>query len=127
MPASGCQAPLASTMSVITARMMTVRIKVAKSELMSWTPILPKMAVRAAKTADIAAQNCQLANRDFISNSDRQACGTQSSGKRPHRFAIERIVQLEQIALAGNLDGAKARQMRGDELGVEQDKAAALE
>src|SRR6187551_493 len=69
MPASGCQAPPARTMSAITRRMITVRIKVAKSELMSWTPILPKMAVRAAKTADIAAQNCQAVNRDFISNS----------------------------------------------------------
>src|ERR1700692_2836610 len=38
---------------------MTVRIKVARSELMSSTPTLAKIAVRAANTADRTAQNCQ--------------------------------------------------------------------
>ena len=36
-----------------------VRMKVARSELMFSTPTLAKMAVSAAKTADITAQNCQ--------------------------------------------------------------------
>ena len=36
-----------------------VRRKVAKSLLIASTPILPKMAVRAAKTAEATAQNCQ--------------------------------------------------------------------
>ena len=40
--------------------MKTVRMKVARLELIFATPILPKMAVRAANTADPAAHNCQL-------------------------------------------------------------------
>src|SRR5271165_806116 len=38
---------------------MTVRIRVARSELMSSTPTLAKIAVSAANTADNTAQACQ--------------------------------------------------------------------
>ena len=63
---SGCQAPVPATIAASTARMMTVRIRVAKSELIFSTPSLPKMAVRAAKTADSAAQTGQVSKVDFI-------------------------------------------------------------
>jgi hypothetical protein len=39
--------------------MMTVRISVARSESTPWMPILAKIAVNAAKTADSAAQTNQ--------------------------------------------------------------------
>lgn len=58
--------PLASTMTQTIIRMMTVRIRVAKSELMLATPILAKIAVRAAKHAASAAQSCQLLISSFI-------------------------------------------------------------
>ena len=46
-----------SLISVIST--ITVRIKVARSELMPSTPTLAKIAVRAANTADRKAQSCQ--------------------------------------------------------------------
>src|SRR5665647_3946100 len=49
-------------MKASVTRMTMVRIKVAKSELMFSTPILAKIAVSAAKTADKTAQACQEEN-----------------------------------------------------------------
>ncbi len=43
-----------------------VRMKVAKSELMRVTPILPKIAVSAAKKADPSAKNCQEEKKVFM-------------------------------------------------------------
>ena len=56
--------------------MMTVRIRVAKSELTFSTPILPKIAVRAANTAESAAQKGQdvSTNRIFVSNIGENYC-----------------------------------------------------
>src|SRR5262249_2444863 len=118
-PDNGCQAPLASTISAMTQRMTTVRIRVAKSELMSCTPTLPKMAGRAANTAGIAPQNCQGGNKAFMS-----CPGGNPVSEGPDRFGVESVVQFQQVTFARNLDGAEAGQVRGDELGVEQDEAA---
>src|SRR6187397_1895388 len=49
-------------MNASVMRITRVRIKVAKSELMFSIPILAKIAVSAANTADITAQNCQEEN-----------------------------------------------------------------
>jgi hypothetical protein len=43
-------------------RMTMVRMKVAKSELMFSTPTFAKIAVNAANTADMTAQNCHEEN-----------------------------------------------------------------
>jgi hypothetical protein len=43
-----------------TIKMTIVRTHVAKSELMSATPIFPKMAVSAAKKAEAKAKSCQV-------------------------------------------------------------------
>ena len=53
-------------MAAATHRITTVRIRVAKSELIFSTPILPNRAVSAAKQADSTAQNCQLASSGFM-------------------------------------------------------------
>ncbi|OWK18758.1 hypothetical protein AJ88_01430 [Mesorhizobium amorphae CCBAU 01583] len=46
-------------MAASTTRIMTVRMKVAKSELMFSMPTLAKIAVSAANAADSSAQNCR--------------------------------------------------------------------
>ena len=63
---SGCHCPVAATMAARTARMTSVLNRVAKSELTSATPTLAKIAVRAAKTAESAAQACQESKRPRI-------------------------------------------------------------
>jgi len=50
----------AARIDASTTRMTTVRINVARSELMLATPILAKIAVSAANTADIRAQMIQV-------------------------------------------------------------------
>lgn len=44
--------PLNNTMPQVKRRMMEVRMAVARLELMSFTPIFAKIAVRAANRAD---------------------------------------------------------------------------
>src|SRR5260370_25875171 len=51
--------PLANRISARLISTITVRIRVARSELMSSTPILAKIAVSAAKTAESTAQGSQ--------------------------------------------------------------------
>src|SRR5258707_3623974 len=51
--------PVASSKTRKLKRTTTVRMNVARSEPMFSTPILAKIAVRAAKTADISAHSCQ--------------------------------------------------------------------
>src|SRR5580692_5375293 len=51
--------PVASSNTRKLMRTTTVRLNVARSEPMFSTPILAKMAVRAANTADRSAQSCQ--------------------------------------------------------------------
>src|SRR6266567_2037080 len=51
--------PVANRISERLISTMTVRMKVARSGLMSSTPTLAKIAVSAAKTAESTAQICQ--------------------------------------------------------------------
>src|ERR1700760_1895816 len=51
--------PVAKRISDSVIRTITVRMRVARSELMPSTPTLAKIAVSAANTADRTAQNCQ--------------------------------------------------------------------
>jgi len=62
-----CHCPVAATIPAIRAKMISVRISVARSALMPATPIFAKIAVNAAKTADRIAQNCQLAIAPLMS------------------------------------------------------------
>lgn len=54
------------TMAAVIARMITVRISVARFEFIPSTPILPKMAVRPAKNAESSANHCQVISNGLL-------------------------------------------------------------
>lgn len=60
MEPSGCAPRVAKTIAPVIATITSVRRKVAKFELIPATPILAKIAVRAAKSADNKAKTSQL-------------------------------------------------------------------
>ena len=60
MEPSGYEPRVANTIAPVIATITSVRRKVAKFELIPATPILAKIAVSAAKTADKRAKNSQL-------------------------------------------------------------------
>ena len=59
MAVSGRHSPSSDSIAASTTMMTIVRKNVARSELIPATPTLAKIAVSAANTADIAAQNGQ--------------------------------------------------------------------
>jgi len=61
IPPDPCHSFRAVTTMAVSSRITTVRRNVARSELTSATPSLPKMAVRAAKNADPTASTFQFA------------------------------------------------------------------
>jgi|GEM_PF-5151432 hypothetical protein len=66
MPDGCCQLPVMYTIRPAAQKMTMVRMNVAKSELTFSTPILAKIAVKAAKAADSNAYNGHEATRLFI-------------------------------------------------------------
>src|SRR5688572_13825652 len=92
MAESSCHCPVAKTISASKNKIMTVRINVAMSELMSDTPILAKKAVSAANTADRNAQLCQVIKLELIITASVDLPpspplnrGFQTSSQRLHR------------------------------------------
>src|SRR6266852_2984787 len=57
---SGSHSPRQVMTSALTAMITTVRIRVARFELISETPSLPRIAVSPAKNAEPNANHCQL-------------------------------------------------------------------
>jgi hypothetical protein len=71
---SGWNLPVASTMNVRTTRITTVRTRVAKSLSIFAMPILAKIAVSEANTAESSAQNSQLSRGELIAVSHGASC-----------------------------------------------------
>src|SRR3981189_2794718 len=97
--------------------MTQVRMKVARSELMSATPTLAKMAVSAAKIAESTAHSCQVENAvEFTgtrsSKCDRTVRLTVSGGQEaPALTTWLASARLHALGLEQGNDG-----WRGDEL-----------
>src|SRR5215211_4938590 len=99
--------------------MTMVRMKVAKSDPMFATPILAKIAVRAANAADSRAQTCQVSRKDFIASSlgfGASRTIEAGPGHKPQRLSPEdrrtleagRGATLEDPAYAGHGPGFNA-------------------
>eukprot|EP00913_Durusdinium_trenchii_P026868 g25203.t1 len=79
---NGCQPPITDRMAPSTARITRVRMKVAKSEFTFSIPILAKIAVSAAKTAERTAQNCQPTSMSLLSSLRKSPCGKKLTHER---------------------------------------------
>src|SRR3954465_11274067 len=72
MSPRGCHWPVPRRMAPSASRITMVRMRVARSELTFSTPILAKMAVRAANAAESSAQSCQEVRADCIGEAPRR-------------------------------------------------------
>jgi len=61
-----CHSFLIVSNAAVTSKITTVRMNVARLELMEVTPIFPKIAVRAAKIAEPSAKSLQSLNGIYL-------------------------------------------------------------